>query len=74
LPDFLKISDPFLKTAKHFLEKNPATARGAGVRRSVALLYGERKVVWCDHTEQDKISGRYELCKIDFDRVTKFGD
>lgn len=74
LPDFLKISDPFLKTAKHFLEKNPATARGAGIRRSVALLYGERTVVWCDHTEQDKISGRYELCKIDFDRVTKFGD
>ena len=74
LPDFLKISDPFLKTAKHFLEKNPATARGAGVRRSVALLYGERTVVWCDHTEQDKISGRYELCKIDFDLVTKFGD
>lgn len=74
LPDFLKISDPFLKTAKHFLEKNPATKRGAGVRRSVALLYGERSVVWCDHIEADRISGRYELCKIDFDHVTKFGD
>lgn len=74
IPEFLRVADPFLKTAKHFLEKNPTTKKGVGVRRSVALLYGENSVVWCDHTEADRISGRFEFEKIPFDAVVKFKD
>ena len=74
LPEFLKVADPFLKTAKHFLEKNPTTKKDVGVRRSVALLYGEKSVVWCDHTEADKISGRFGFNQIPFDDVVKFND
>ncbi len=71
IPKCFRTYDPFLKTAKHYLEKNAATKRRDGVKRTVALLYGERSVVWCDYTECDPITGRYELFKLDFSKVKK---
>ena len=74
IPPCLRIEDPFLKTARHFLGKQLKTEKSSGVKRAVALLYSEKKVVWCDYNECDPITGRYPLNKLDFDSISKLSD
>ncbi|MEE0928295.1 MAG: radical SAM protein [Acutalibacteraceae bacterium] len=74
IPDFLRIEDEFLKTAKHFLEKTKSYKRPEGIKRAVALLYSERSVVWCDYDLPDRVTGHYTLNKLPFDKIVKYCD
>ncbi len=74
IPKCFRTYDPFLKTTKHSLEKNADTKRRDGVKRTVALLYSEKNVVWCDYTDSDPITGRYELFKLPFDDIKRYDD
>ncbi len=74
IPEFLRIEDGFLKTAKHFLEKSEVYRRPADTKRAVALLYSEKSVVWCDYDHPDKITGHHTLHKLPFDKIVKYCD
>ena len=59
IPERLKISDPMLKQAiKKVGELSPVEK---GVNRTVAILYTEKKIIWCDYKEREKVSGRYKV-------------
>ncbi|MGN1417988.1 MAG: DUF4080 domain-containing protein [Acutalibacteraceae bacterium] len=65
IPKCLKIEDDNLKKAKHRLAlKYPPNK---GVMRSVAILYSEKKLLWCDYEAKNKVSGEYEIRREDFD-------
>ncbi len=63
IPERLKIADPMLKkAAERIRELSPLTK---GTNRTVAILYTERKIIWCDYKERDRVSGRYRVNSID---------
>ena len=69
LPSSLKRDDPFLKTARHFLQKRYPAPKG--VMRATALLYGENVVLYCDYTACDPVNKQYTLHKIPFSQIVK---
>lgn len=57
IPEKLKVSDPNLKKVMNFIkEKNPPQK---SVNRTVAILYGENKAIYCDYILRDKVTGEY---------------
>ncbi|MEG2020401.1 MAG: DUF4080 domain-containing protein [Oscillospiraceae bacterium] len=67
LPCALRIYDDRLKTAVKLLASNVNTAPKSGIKRSVALLYGEKSIAFVDYTQKDAVTGRYVLLKMRID-------
>lgn len=61
LPPCLRINDRRTRALRFELEQDPATRRPFGVKRIVALLYGEQCAVWCDAVDRDPVTGRYPV-------------
>lgn len=59
IPDRLKVADPLLKKVKNALRLRVPVQKG--VNRSVAVLYSENKVIFCDYLEKNKVSGQYTV-------------
>ena len=72
IPKCLRISDPFLKTAKHFLAKKFPTRKN--VMRNVVILYSDKSVCFVDYTAKNQITGRYDFAKIPFENIEKLTD
>ena len=59
IPERLKIADTMLKkAAKRVSELSP---QKKGTNRTVAILYTENKIIWCDYKEKDRVSARYRV-------------
>ena len=67
LPDCLRVNDRRTRAVRFELERDPATRRGFGVKRAVAMLYGEGCGVWCDAVNRDPVTGQYPLHRFDID-------
>ncbi|MBQ7117424.1 MAG: B12-binding domain-containing radical SAM protein [Clostridia bacterium] len=64
IPERLKVADERLKkAAERVRELSPP---GKGVNRTVAILYTESRIIWCDYRERDRVSGRYKVESIPF--------
>ncbi len=59
IPERLKIADSMLKKAYHKVSEISPLEKG--VNRTVAILYTENRIIWCDYKERDKVSGRYKV-------------
>lgn len=67
IPERLKVTDGRLKkAAERVRELSPP---GKGINRTVAILYTENKIIWCDYKERDKVSGRYKLESLPFEET-----
>lgn len=71
VPDCLRVCDSRLSALRFELEHSPSARRQPGVKRAVALLYGERCAVWSDAVNPDAVTGQYELHRYAHGRVTK---
>ena len=65
IPKRLCISDKRLKKIKHTLSLTHPMQKG--INRSVAILYTEKRVVFCDYKESDSVTNEYPLQNADFD-------
>ncbi len=59
IPERLKIADPMLKKAAERVKELSPPEKG--VNRTVAVLYTEKRIIWCDYKERDRVSGRYTV-------------
>ncbi|MBQ3135949.1 MAG: DUF4080 domain-containing protein [Clostridia bacterium] len=59
IPARLKVIDPELKNASERV--NALYPLEKGINRTVAILYTEGKIIWCDYKEKDRVSGRYRV-------------
>lgn len=57
IPERLKISDSNLKKAKSFIKEISPPKKGTN--RTVAILYGEDKVIYCDYESKNPVTGEY---------------
>ena len=64
IPEKLKRPDPNLKKIKRELEELHPTQKGTV--RSVAILYSENRVVYCDYDKKHPVTGEYELRNSEF--------
>ena len=64
IPERLKISDGMLKKAYERVREISPPERG--VNRTVAILYTEKRIIWCDYKERDRASGRYKVKSVPF--------
>ena len=67
LPECLRVNDRRTRAVRFELEQDPATRRGFGVKRAVAMLYGENCAVWCDAVDRDPVTGQYPLHRFPVD-------
>ncbi|MEE1320058.1 MAG: DUF4080 domain-containing protein [Acutalibacteraceae bacterium] len=59
IPERLKVKDKHLKKVMNLIkEENPLKK---GVNRTVAILYGENKAVYCDYESKNPRTNEYEL-------------
>lgn len=59
IPERLKVADPMLKKmSERTRELSPY---GKGINRTVAILYTEKRIIWCDYKEKDRVTGRYKV-------------
>ncbi len=65
IPARLKVADPMLKMAAEKIRELSPIRKG--VKRTVAILYTENKIIWCDYKEKDRVSGRYKVESIPFE-------
>lgn len=65
IPRSLYIDDPRLKKAKHRLALTYPIEKGTG--RSVAILYSEGKVIFCDYGKEKSSFGEYSVREENFD-------
>ena len=65
LPKSLYRSDERLRKVKHALALAFPTEKG--INRSVAILYTEKKVIYCDYKTKDAVSGKYDVKSLPFD-------
>ncbi len=64
IPERLKIADSrFKKAAENVRELSPPEK---GVNRTVAILYTQSRIIWCDYRERDRVSGRYKVESMPF--------
>ena len=61
LPLCLQVKDAALAKAVKALAAHEDSAPKPGVRRGVALLYGQKKVCFVDYTQKNALTGRYLL-------------
>lgn len=64
IPERLKVADPMLKKATERVREFSPTEKG--VNRTVAILYTQNRIIWCDYKEKDKVSGKYRAESIPF--------
>lgn len=65
IPKSLCITDKRLKKAKQIIAQiRPIKS---GVNRSVAILYTEKRVIFCDYEKRDAVSGEFEVREETFD-------
>ena len=65
IPERLKVADGALKKAcERVREISPPEK---GVNRTVAILYTEKSIIWCDYKERDRVSGRYKIEAVPFE-------
>lgn len=67
IPERLKVSDPALKKAAERVRELSPTEKG--INRTVAILYTENKIIWCDYKEKDRVTGRYKVESMSFDEA-----
>lgn len=67
IPERLKISDPKLKKVKSLLKEISPPKKGTN--RTVAILYGEDKVIYCDYGVRNPVSGEYQAEILDISRL-----
>lgn len=72
IPSILQVKDPFLRTAKHYINRKYPTNKN--IQRGIALLYTEENFAFVDYTNRDKIMGRFTLNKIPFSKIEKLND
>ncbi len=65
IPERLKVTDTALKKAAERVREISPSEKG--VNRTVAILYTENRIIWCDYKERDRVSGRYKVEEIPFD-------
>ncbi len=65
MPESLKVTDALLKKARQRVNEISPLKKGVG--RTVAILYSEKKVIWCDYEEKDRVTGLYKVESISFD-------
>ena len=65
IPKSLFIEDKRLKKVKHILAVNYPILKGTS--RNVAILYSEKKVIYCDYAKKHTVSGEYEVQEVNFD-------
>ncbi len=65
IPKSLFVNDSKLKKVKHRLSLEFPLAKGTN--RNIAVLYTEKKVIFCDYGKKDSVTGEYEVKKADFD-------
>lgn len=59
IPEKLKISDPYLKKVMNLIKGiNPPPK---GTNRTVAILYGENKAIYCDYNVKNPVTGEYKV-------------
>lgn len=59
IPESLKVKDSLLKKARQ--KVNEISPLKKGTSRTVAILYSENKVIWCDYEEKDRVTGLYKV-------------
>lgn len=66
IPEKLKIADKNMKKIKNLIRESDPPKKG--VNRTVAILYGEDKAIYCDYDNYNPVTGRYLLneYKIEF--------
>lgn len=67
IPKCLQVEDERLKKAKNILGKTYPI--NYGEKRSVAILYSENIIVFCNYGEKDRVSGEYILKKVPFEQI-----
>lgn len=65
IPKSLYREDKRLKKVKNLLRSVCSAIKG--VNRSVAVLYTEKKVIFCDYAEKYAVTGEYEVNELNFD-------
>ena len=65
IPERLKVTDSRLKKAAERLRELSPPEKG--VNRTVALLYTENRIIWCDYKEKDRVSGKYKVEAVPFE-------
>ncbi len=65
IPKSLFTEDKRLKKAKHILSLSFPTEKN--VNRSVAIIYTEKRVIFCDYEKKDAVTGSYEIKSENFD-------
>ena len=71
IPACLQVRDEGLRRVKYLLSLMYPTEKD--VKRSVAILYTEGAVLFCDYKEKDAVSGEYELKRVGLSEVYRFG-
>jgi len=64
LPDFLKVKTPVIKNMLNRLEKDGATMRKAGVKRSGTVMLTTSEFIYVDYDEVDPVNGQYKVNRI----------
>lgn len=72
IPKSLVVKDERLKKVKHQLSLLYPFEKG--VNRCVALLYGEKKVIFCDYLSRNPITGEYDVRELDMSCFDKEQD
>lgn len=65
IPERLRLSDKRLKKAAEKVSE--LSPKKKGTKRTVAILYTENKIIWCDYSERDRVTGRYTVQSIPFE-------
>lgn len=65
IPKSLYRADKNLKTVKHILSLELPLKKGT--KRSVGILYTEKKVIFCDYGEKDTVTDEYAVKELRFD-------
>ena len=63
IPQCLQVKDGRLKRVKYLLSLTHPTEKN--IKRTVAILYTENAVLYCDYKEKDAVSGECELKTVD---------
>ncbi len=62
IPERLKVREDKMKKIRNAVaEKYPL---GKGVLRSLALLYSENKIIFCDYARKNPVTGEYEVTEL----------
>lgn len=63
IPERLKINDPQLKKVKNFIRQTNPLKKGTN--RTVAILYGESRAVFCDYDSKNPVTNEYSIRFVD---------